>query len=103
REVTGDVDRERLPLVGALVRDGGCGRAAVADREVEALADGLAVGIGRRDGDRVAAVVAVGRGAGDDAGVRIDGEAAWQRGRERQGIARGRCREVAGDLELEFL
>ena len=50
-EVAGDIEAEALPLVGALVGNGSCSRAGVADREIEALADGLAVGIGRRDGD----------------------------------------------------
>jgi len=61
REVAGDIEGERLTLVAALIGDGGRSRAGVADREVEALADRLAVAVGRRHRDRVVAVVAVGR------------------------------------------
>ncbi len=50
-EMAGGIEAEALTFVGALVCDGGRGRASVADSEVEALADGLAVGIGRRNGD----------------------------------------------------
>ena len=39
------------------------------------LADRLAVRVGRRHRDRVVAYVAVGRSAGDDAGMGIDAEA----------------------------
>src|ERR1700726_2614242 len=51
-EVAGDIKREGVAFVGALVCDGGSGRAAVADSEIEALADCFAMGIGRRHGDR---------------------------------------------------
>ena len=80
--MAGDIEREGLALIGALVGDGGGGRAAVTDLEVEALADRLAMGIGRRHGDRVIAEVAVGQGARDDAGMGIDAEARRQIGRE---------------------
>ena len=73
--MAGDIEREGLALIGALVCDGGGGRAAVADGEMEALADRLAMGVGRGDRDRVVAEVAVGRGARDDAGMGIDAEA----------------------------
>ena len=102
-EVAGDIEREALTLIGALVCDGGGGRAAVADREMEALADRLAMGIGRRHRDRVVAEVAVGRRAGDDAGMGVDAEAGRQRGREGQRIAGSRGGEVAGDIEREGL
>src|SRR5258708_10940736 len=39
REMTLDIEREALTLVGALVRDSRCRRAAVADRKMEVLAD----------------------------------------------------------------
>src|ERR1700676_4172817 len=94
-EEAGDVEREGVAFVGALVCDGGGGRAAVADLEMEALADRLAMGVGRRHRDRVVAEVAVGRGARDDTGVGIDVEARRQLGREAQGIAGGRSCEVA--------
>ena len=77
-----------------MVCNRGSGRAAVADLEVEALADGLAVGVGRRHRDCIIAEVAVRWGAGDDAGVGIDAEARWQLGREGQGIAGGGGEEV---------
>src|SRR5450631_3410404 len=51
--MAGDVEREGLAFIAALVCDGGGGRPAVADGKMEALADGLAVGVGRRDRDRV--------------------------------------------------
>ena len=102
-EVAGDVEREGLTLVGALVGDRGCGRAAVADGELEALADRLAVGVGGGDGDRVAAVVAIGRGSGDDAGLGVDAQAGRQCGGVCQRIAGGRSGEVAGDVEREGL
>src|ERR1700693_6387918 len=88
-----------MTLVGALVRDHGCGRAAV-DRK-KALADGLTVGVCRRHGDRVAAEVAVGRDARDHAGVRVDVEAGRQGGGERQGIIGRRSYEMAGDVQGE--
>ena len=72
--MTGDVEREALALVGALVGDGGCGRATVADLKHETLADRYAMGVGRRDRNRIAAEVAVGRHARDDAGMCIDDE-----------------------------
>src|ERR1700732_2909603 len=81
-KVAGDVERGALSLKGALVCDGGGGRAAVAGGEMEALVDRLAMGVGGRDRDRVVAVVAVGRHAGDYAGIGVDAEAGWQLGRE---------------------
>src|SRR3984893_14037300 len=72
REVAGDVEREGLAFIGALVCDCGCGRAAVADLKLEGLADRLAMGIGRRPGDRMIAKITIGRHAGDDAGMSID-------------------------------
>src|SRR5471032_2697869 len=74
-EVAGDIEREGLAFIAALVCDGGGGRPAVADGDVEALADRLTMGVGCGDGNRVVAVVAIGRGTGDDAGVGIDAEA----------------------------
>jgi hypothetical protein len=44
---------------------------AIAHREVESLADRMAVGVGGGDGDRVVADIAVGWRSGDDAGMRI--------------------------------
>src|ERR1700726_504262 len=102
-EVTCDIEREALALKGALVRDGGGGRAAVANLELEALADRLAMGIGRGHRDRVAAEVAVGRGSGDDAGMGIDAETCRQLGREGEGIAGGGGREMTCDIEREAL
>ena len=52
REMAGDVEREGLAFVGALVRNRGFGRAAVVDLELEALADRHAVSIGRRHRDQ---------------------------------------------------
>ena len=52
-KVAGDVEREGLAFIGALVRDRGRGRPAVADGKMEALADRLTMGVGRRDRDRV--------------------------------------------------
>src|SRR5580704_9245755 len=100
-EVAGDVEREGLAFIGALVSDGSSGRSAVADGEIETLADGLAVGVGSGDRDRVVAEVAVGRGARDDAGMGIDAEAGRQRSRERQSVAGGRRGEGAGGVERE--
>jgi len=40
-EMAGDVEREGLAFIAALVRDGGRGRPAVADGKMEALADRL--------------------------------------------------------------
>ena len=51
----------------------------------------------------LAAEVAVGRGAGDDAGRGIDAQAGRQGGRIGQSIAGGRSGEVAGDIEAEAL
>ena len=102
-EVAGDVEGEGLALVGALVGDRCRGRTAVADGELEGLADRLAVGIGGGDGDRVIAEVAVGRRSRDDAGLGVDAQPARQRGGERQRIAGGRGGEVAGDVERERL
>jgi len=102
-EVAGDVEREALAFIAALIGDCGGSRTGVTDHEVEALADRLAMRIGRRHGDRVAAEVAVGRDAGDDAGVGIDAEPFRQRGREAQCVAGGRRCEVAGDVEREAL
>ena len=103
REVAGDIKRESLALISALVCDGGCGRAAVADGKMEAFADRLAMGIGRGDHDRVVAEIVVGRGARDDAGLGIDAKARRQLGREGQRIAGGGGFEVAGDIEREGL
>ena len=50
-----------MALKGALICDRGGGRAAVADLEMEALADRFAVRVGGRDRDRVVAEIAVGR------------------------------------------
>ena len=97
------IEREGLPLVGALVGDRGVGRAAVADGELEGLADRHAVGVSGGDGDRVGAVVAVGRGSGDDAGLGVDAQAGRQCGGVCQRIAGGRSGEVAGDVEREGL
>jgi len=47
--MAGDVEREGLAFIAALVRDGGRGRPAVADGKMEALADRLTMGVGRRD------------------------------------------------------
>ena len=93
-EVAGDIKREGVTFKRALVCDGGSGRASVADGKVEALADCLAMGIGRRHRDRIVAEVAVGRSTRDDAGVGIDAEPHWQFGREGQGIAGGRSFEM---------
>src|SRR5260221_508378 len=103
REMTGDIEREGLAFVSALVCDD-CGRrAAVTDGKIEAFADGFAVGVGGRHRDRVVAVVAVGWGPREDAGVGIDAEARRQLGRKGQGIAGGRGREVIRDIEREGL
>ena len=75
----------------------------VAYREVESLVDGLAMGVGGGDGDRVVAVVAVGRRSGDDAGVGVDAQAGRQRGGVCQRITGGRSGEVVGDVEREGL
>jgi len=80
REMAGDIERVALPLECGLVCNDGCGWAAVVDSKMEALADCLAVGIGRGHRDRVVTVVAVGRDAGDDAGMGIDAEARRQGG-----------------------
>src|SRR3984893_10201573 len=98
--MTGDIEREALAFIRALVRDGGSSRTAVADGKMETFADRLAVGVGGRDRDRVVAEVAVGRHARDDAGIGIDAETRWQLGREDQGIAGG-SGEVIGDIERE--
>ena len=103
REMAGDVEREGVAFISGLVCDRGCSRAAVADLELEALADRLAMGVGRRHRDRVVAEIAVGRHAGDDAGVGIEAEAGRHRAREGQGVAGGGSREVAGDVEREGL
>ena len=100
-EVARDIQREGMALKGALICDGGSGRAAVADGKVEALADRLAMGIGRGDRDSVVAEVAVGRRARDDSGMGIDAEAGRQLGREGQCIASRWRSEVAGDIERE--
>ena len=98
--MTGDIEREALAFIRALVCDGGCSRTAVADGKMETFADRLAVGVGGRDRDRVVAEVAVGRHARDDAGMGIDAETRWKLGREDQGIAGG-SGEVIGDIERE--
>ena len=95
REVARDIEAPGLSLAGALVGDRGAGRSGVGDGEGEALADALAMGIGDGDGDRVRPIVAIGRHAGDDAAMGIDGEACGQCGGEGQRIACGRRREVA--------
>ena len=61
------------------------------------------MGVGRRHRDRVVAEIAVGRHAGDDAGVGIDAEASRHRSREGQGVAGGGSLEMAGDVEREGL
>ncbi len=66
------------------------------------MAERLAVGIGRRDSDWVVAEVAVGRGAGDDAGMGIDAQAGRQGGRVGQRITGGRSGEMAGGIEAEL-
>ena len=101
--MAGDIEREGLAFVGALVCDRGCGRAAVADLELEGLADRLAVGVGRCHGDRVIAEIAVGRHAGNDAGMGVDAETGRHRSREGQGVAGGGRLEVTGDIEREGL
>ena len=83
-----------MAFKGALVRDGRCRRAAVADRKMEVLADRLAVGIGRGHRNRVAAEVAVGRHAGNDTGMGVDAQTCRQLGREGQGITGGGGREM---------
>ena len=89
--MAGNIKREALAFKGALVCDSGGGRAAVAGGKIEALADRRAMGIGRRDRDRVVAGVAAGRGTG----MGIDAEARWQLSREGQGFAGGGSFEVA--------
>src|ERR1700731_4660724 len=103
REMTCDIEREALALKGALICNSSCGRAAVANLELEALADRLAMGIGRGHRDRIVAEVTVGRGSGDDAGMGIDAETCRQLGREGQGIAGGGGREMTCDIEREAL
>ncbi len=61
------------------------------------------MGIGRRDSDWVVAEVAVGRGAGDNAGMGIDAQAGRQGGRVGQRITGGRIGEMAGGIEAEAL
>ena len=72
-------------------------------RKIEALADRLAMRIGGRHGDWVAAEVAVGRRTRDDAGVGIDVEPGRQVGREAQRVGGGGGGEVTGDVEREGL
>ena len=103
RKVAGDIERDGLAFAYALIRDGRCGRAAVADREMEGLAGSLPMGVARRHRNRVAAEVAVGWGAGDDAGMGIDAQPGRERGGIRQRIAGCRRREVAGNVECENL
>jgi len=68
---------------------------AVADLEMEALADRHAMGVDRRHRDRVVAQIALGRRARDDPGMRIDVKTSGQRSREGQGVAGGGSHEVA--------
>src|ERR1700674_1591467 len=77
-EVAGNVEREGLAFGGSLICDRGCRRAAVTDLQLEALADRLAVGIGRRHLDRMVAKIAVGRHARDDSGMGVDAKTGWQ-------------------------
>ena len=79
REVAGDVQRKSLAFVGGLVRDRGCGRAAVSNPQDEGLAGRVAVDIGGRHRDRVVAEITAGRHPGDNAGMGIDAEAGGQR------------------------
>ena len=77
--MAGDVEREGLAFIGALVRDNGCCGAAVVDLKEKSLADRHAMGIGCGHRDRMVAEIAVGRHARDDAGAGIDAEAGGQR------------------------
>ena len=97
--MAGDVEREGLAFVGALVCDRSPGRTFVADLEVESLADRFAMRVGRRHRDRVVAEIAVGRHAGDDARMGVEAEAGRHRAREGQGVAGGGRLEMAGDVE----
>ena len=97
-------DVERGVFVGlALVFDGGGGRVLDVPREV--LRHRGAALVGRRDGDRVDALVAALRGgpvqrAGNDAGGRIDRQARRQPGgRVGQRIAVVDVAELAGDVD----
>ena len=99
REVAGDVEREGVALGGGLVSDRSCSRAAVADLELEGLADCLTVGVGRCDRDRVVAEIAVGRHAGDDSGMGVDLKTVRHRSGEGEGVACSRRREVTGDVD----
>src|SRR5262249_23531258 len=74
-EMAGNVERNRLTFIGSLVCDRRCRRTAVADLKLEGLADRLAVRIGRGHSDRMIAVVAVSRYAGDDACMGVEAEA----------------------------
>ena len=56
----------------------------------------MTMGVGRCDRDRVVAEIAVGRYAGDDAGMGVDAEPGRQRCREGQGVA---CAGAAKWLE----
>ncbi len=100
-EVARDIERESLALIGALVGDRRGGWPAVANSQMEILADRLAMGVGRRDRDCMVAEVAVGRSAGDDAGMGIDAQAGRQGSRVRQGVTGSRRGEVASDIERE--
>ena len=64
-------------------------------RQIEVFADGLAVRVGRGHRNWGVAYIADGRGTRDDAGVGINAEAGWHRGRESQRIASRRSGEVA--------
>src|ERR1700722_7932072 len=101
--MAGDIEREGLALIGTLVCDGGGGRSAVANGEMEGLADRLAMRVSGRDRDGVVAEVAVGRRAGDDTGMGIDAKASRQRGRIGQRVAGGGSLEVARDIDREGL
>src|SRR5271156_431141 len=53
-EITGDVEREGVAVISALIGDGGHGRPTIGNGQIEALADRLAMGGGGRDRERVA-------------------------------------------------
>ena len=99
--MAGGIERKCLALIAALVCDGRGGRPAVADGQMEGLADRLAMGVGRRDRDGAVAEVAVGRSSGDDAGMGVDTKPGRQRGRIGQHVAGSRRGKVARDVERE--
>src|SRR5581483_4423889 len=97
-EMAREVERKGGAFVCSLVGNCGCGWAAVADLEVECLADRLAVRIGRRHRARVVAVRAVSRYPGDDARMSIVAETGRHCPREGERVAGSGCREVAGNV-----